>query len=610
MSQSAIASMNESNIACGAPKRRRWGSFRPLHLVIFWFVGWPLLSILLGAFYTLNAPTTRGVPVGIALAGNAAGMLYLVPEFLVSGIILFALSWIVYSVFPPAEAEPSRKYLFEPTIAFFGVSLGISLEFPGILNNSIFSPIQPLPLIAGWLVMFAFLLLLAALRNGLRHRNLMTVLAPVVIFVVFGWGLTRLPIAEPRDSVNKGSTVILGVDSMGLLSDIGPLYNFTRQSGGAWYERAVTPGLLTNAVWTAIVEHRPIHETGTTLIFQTPDWNRSPFQLVREARNHGYQTWSYFTGQNTIYIGSMGGFEYDHSGPMGWLDNATVGAKNGSIFVSFFASRLPRLPFSQIRRNQAGTYAFDLRSTVHSIFTRHEGSRPVFAVAHLGYLHDDCYPHFAELSSVERRLLLTARIDSLKDSGSEWQILPIQGDRLDLRNWKNRRIQSVIIDELRRSGFLEAANHNRLVILSDHGVRAGLTVDNFNNESYYRVPLITFGLPVRDVNTPISLLDISSLVGMEDHSSPEPADPVVEYVNFRGPFEYVGQIKAAKWTADGRITYRPGTENAYLNLLRSYSPYPLAPEQSAHQSQLGQAPSHRELSSTAKSPLHSAVPPQ
>src|SRR6185369_7690197 len=111
------------------------------------------------------------------------------------------------------------------------------------------------------------------------------------------------------------------------------------------------PGLLTNAVWTAILEHRPIHDTGTVLTFASPDWNRSPFQLVTEAKRKGYQTWSFFTGQNTIYAGSLAGFDHDRSGPMGWLHDATSAAKNGSIFVPFLVSRMPHLPFSRIRQN-------------------------------------------------------------------------------------------------------------------------------------------------------------------------------------------------------------------------------------------------------------------
>jgi hypothetical protein len=283
---------------------------------------------------------------------------------------------------------------------------------------------------------------------------------------------------------------------------------------------------------------------------------------------------------------------------MGWLDNATVAAKNGSIFVSFFASRLPKIPFSYVRRNQAGTYSYDLSAVVHNIFTDHDGPRPVFAISHLGYLHDDAYPRFAQLSSSERHLLLTAPIDSIVDSGSDWQIMPIKDDRLDLRNWKYQYVQRVITDEISKSGFLNAQNHNKLVILSDHGVRTGLTMQNFGNESYYRVPLITFGIPVRDVLKPISLLDIPSLVGIEDPTSPNPADPIVEYINFATTHDFVVEIGAAKWTADGRISYSSQTNTRALGMLKSYTPrWPF--QQSSLQA-TDQAGEHRVVSRTGR----------
>ncbi len=546
---------------------------RVIHLGLFWFVIWPFLSVILGAYYTINAPTTQVVSLGVAFTGVLVGSIYLIPEFLVTATIFFLLSWTLFRVFPPAEPQLNRRYMFEPAIAFVGLSLGISLEYPAILSNSIFTPIQSLPLLSGWAVMAGFLIVLAGLRNGLHRRNVATVLVPVSAFIAFGWGITQLPIAGQFKGVNRGSTVILGIDSMGLETDIDRLRTFAKENGGAFYEKAVTPGLLTNAVWTAMIEHRPVRETGVTLIFQNPDWNRSPFQLVKEAEQRGYQTWSYFTGQNTIYLGSIAGFNHDHSGPMGWLDNATVGAKNGSIFVSFVVSRLPHIPFARIRRNQAGTYAYDLRAVVHNIFSAHIGARPVFAVAHLGYIHDDAYPRMADLPERDRHLLLTARIEAIKDAGSDWQILPVEGDPIDLRTWKYQNVQQVITDEVRNSGFLDSKNQNRLVILSDHGIRGGLHNDNFAKERYFRVPLITFGVPVRDVHAPISLLDVPNLVGIEDPTMPRPAYPVVEYTNFQTSDEYGKEIGGAKWTADGRINLSTSVGNKYVGLLRSYDPY-------------------------------------
>jgi len=546
---------------------------RLAHLAWFWFVVYPLLTIVLGAYYTIDAPVTQVIPFSIALGGVFVGVLYLIPEFLVTAGILFLVSWLIFRIFPPAEQQLNRRYMFEPAIAFLGVCLGISLEYPAILSNPFFAPLQALPLLAGWLVMGSFLLLLAALRNGLHHRNLATVMVPVAAFITFGWGITQLPVyGQPKD-INRGSTVLLGIDSMSLQTDVAHLQKFGKETGGAFYEKAVTPGLLTNSVWPAIIEHRPVHATGTTLILQTPDWNRSPYNLVTEAKNRGYQTWSYITTQNTTYVGSMAGFDHDRSGPMGWLTNATVGAKNGSIFVSFFVSRLPHIPFSRIRRNQEGTYAFDLRAVVHNILTEHEGSRPVFTVAHIGYLHDEAYPRMDDLSKADRGKLLSTRIESIRDGGTDWQILAVEGDPIDLRNWKYQNVQRVVTSELQRTHFLDPQNNNRLVILSDHGIRGGLRNDNFADPKYYQVVLITFGVPARDVRQPISLLDISSLVGLQDPTMPGPAAPVVEYINWFTSDEYTKEIGSAKWGTDGRVTMSSSVDKKYLGLLRSYDPY-------------------------------------
>jgi hypothetical protein len=268
----------------------------------------------------------------------------------------------------------------------------------------------------------------------------------------------------------------------------------------------------------------------------------------------------------------MAGFDHDRSGPMGWLQFATAAAKNGSVIVPFIVSALPQLPLSRIPSNQAGTYAYDLRALVRSILSSRDGAKPVFAMAHLGYLHDEAYPRFADLPKSYRHTLLGARVHSLQDLSGDWQLPSEPDDLIDLNGWKTKNIQAVVTDEIGKSGFLDPHNQNRLLILSDHGLRWRLSNDYFDSEGFYHVPLITFGLPVRDLRQPISLLDIPSLVGFDDASLAGPAAPVVEYVNFSTMEEAESAVLAAKWTRDGRIDLTPDVTRKYLKLLKACHP--------------------------------------
>jgi hypothetical protein len=547
---------------------------RLFHLAVFWFAVWPIISVCTGAINLMENPTTREVPLWIALPGVSAGVLYLTPEFLISATILFLLSSIFFHLFRLEETTSKGCYFWEPAIAYVGLILGIALEFPAVLNNALFMPLRHTTLLCAYISISLVLIVLTLFRHGIDrpNRRLAYALIPCICFVISGWMLTKIPISGSSQIINRNSTVILGIDSLSWqMAD--RLRVLSDEHGGASYEHAITPGLLTNSVWTAIIEHRPVHHTGILLTFQSPDWSRSPYQLVREARKSGFQTWSFFTRQDTSYVGSIAGFDHNCSGPMGWLQDATSVAKNGSIFVPFIVSRLPLHHLLKIPPNQAGTYACDLRAVVRSILSSRDGAKPVFTVAHIGYLHDAAYPRFADLPKSYRSRLLGAQVNSLQDLGDDWQLPYVAGDVIDLRKWKVKHVQEVIAGEILNSGFLDQRNNNRLVLLSDHGNRSGLTNDNFGREDYYRVPLITFGLPARDIRIPISLLDIPNLIGLGDPSSAGPAAPAVEYVNISTREEFKTAVLGGSWKIDGRIEFKPDIKETHLRLLKAYNPF-------------------------------------
>jgi len=273
---------------------------------------------------------------------------------------------------------------------------------------------------------------------------------------------------------------------------------------------------------------------------------------------------------------------------MGWLKDATAGAKNGSILVPFLISRLPQLPFSEIVSNQEGTYAFDLHAEVRSILSSHKGTKPIFAVAHLVYLHDEAYPSFADLSSLERAALFLAPVHTIRDLSGDWQLPSTPDDRIGLNAWKVENVQAVITDEIRKTGFLDPQNHNRLILLSDHGDRWRLANDHFASPGYYSVPLITFGLPVRDVDRPISLLDVSSLAGLPDSSWTGPAAPVVEYSNLTTTEEFKQAVLEADWKLDGEINLGPEVIQKCQAILKAYDPYSPGKTEVAQQQELTQ----------------------
>ena len=133
--------------------------------------------------------------------------------------------------------------------------------------------------------------------------------------------------------------VILGLDSLSHADDLSTLRAWVRRERGAWYERAVTPGLLTNAVWASIMTGRPISDHGVFETFQslTPE----SATLIREASAQGYRTVSFFPDQLTCAVGSEAGFDRVQSGPVGWRQLVLPIVANSSILVPLVKPLLP-----------------------------------------------------------------------------------------------------------------------------------------------------------------------------------------------------------------------------------------------------------------------------
>jgi hypothetical protein len=306
------------------------------------------------------------------------------------------------------------------------------------------------------------------------------------------------------------------------------------------------------------------------MIYQSVDWSRSPFQLVRRASDSGCQTISFFSDQFTTYVGSTAGFDRIRSGPKGWLQLATAGLKDASVFLPVALPLLPRIPGARTPANQSGTFAFDLRREIDAILT--EGtSRCTFVAGHIDYLHQPLYPRYSDLTPSQRSIVHRSRVEALQDLSLDWQFPVIPGDELQLYSWKSRRLQDLLAQEIRATGYLEPSKKNRLVLFSDHGNRRALTGENFGKPQYHRVIFATFGIPARDPTLPISLLDISSMLGYSEPGR-EKADPIVEYTDVTGP-EWKQLMRSAKLLFNGRVLLDPGIVRRAGERLRAFRPY-------------------------------------
>ena len=550
---------------------------RAVPFAIFWFVGWPLNSVVMGAGDVLAQLFTSQASLTLALGGVAAGALHTIPETMASELVLYMVSLLVFTACDPSPQTHRALRLAEPALAYAALAAGIALEFPALLHHPLLAALQGLFVYQAYIVIFLLVALFSLALARLRRDGVaaMRYATAALALVLLGWGATAIPVERHRNIPGPGATVIVSLDSMSQAMNLSVLRQFSRAHGGVYYEHAVSPGLMTNSTWTAILMHRPVHATGVLLTFQSPDWSRSRYQLIAEARREGYETWSYFSDQSTCYVGALGGFDHNHSSPMGWLQFATVAFKNGSIFIPVIAARLPRMPFSRTPRNQAGTYAYDLRAALRAIFQTGSPSRRALVVAHIEYLHQTDFPAFSELTRRQRLAVLRSPLAGIQDFSAHWQYPGIPGDPIELYIWKVQHLQHVLTQELAASGFLERPQ-NRLVLFADHGIRYRLDNDNFGQPGYYNVPLITFHVEARDPQAPISTVSISELLGFADPDHPQ-AKPVVEYANISGIDEYKNAVVTAKWQRDGRIDFRPEVTQKYYQELKAYRPYGNAP---------------------------------
>jgi hypothetical protein len=512
------------------------------------------------------------VPLGSASAAALAGVALTAGDLLVAGSIVFGVSWMIFNRLGRGELEgrhPSARLALEPALTFGAVVCGAALWYPGLLGEPAFAPLGGLPAAATVLLIAAGVTAGAGVTGRFGSRRRLAAL-------LLGFGIVS-PAAGMLAAGIEGrlgqrpEMVVLGIDSLSYRDGLDPFRGWVESERGTWYERAVAPGLMTNAVWTSILTMEPVRQHGVFHTFQRFP-ARTTAAFMAAARDRGYRTVGYFPDQSTCAVGAEAGFEENRSGPVGWRQLLLPIVANSSVLVPLTRPALPGWWPSPLAANQAGSFTYDLRRDLRAILNGGRAGQRTLVAAHLTYLHLPAYPRSVDLSWPELRRTWAAPSRALRDRGLDWQDREMPGDPLPLRRWKLAYLRRAIASELRATGYL--ASGRPLVLFSDHGDRVGLTPRTFAEARYYHVLLATFGLPPRRPDAPTSLVDIGALVGFSDGR----AEPAVEFA-VAPPAMWPALVTSARLRWSGAVDLDDGMLAAVARQLRRHAPWPASPPQ-------------------------------
>ena len=531
---------------------------------------WPLVSLLMAAVEIQELPYYAVSPTQ-ALSGAAAGVVVLAPDFLVVGLLALLVSTMSFGTLAAhgfLTAGSRRAVAAEPVLLFLAAFFGIAVCYPTVVAHPVLTfahgyPALPVTLGLGVAAAASALARADGWRGG--------VVAAVTLMI--GLGLPQ-PVLRGWIHAPSGSgqapLVVLGLDSLSHSDDLTALRALGARHGGTWYTHAVTPGLLTNAVWTSILLARPVREHGIFHTFQT--FPAASDTLVTRARSAGFRTVSVFPDQITCAVGSQAGFDEDRSGPVGWRQLATQLVENASLLLPVVRPILPQRVLSAVPANHAGTFTYDLDRELDSIFGEGDQGGRALLVSHLTYLHHPRFPSYRELTRSERRGVWWTPAGEVRDWSFDWQNRHVSSGGLDLRHWKVHRLTTAVAAAIERTGFLGAERGGQLLLLSDHGDRVGLTPDTFWKADYHHVPLLTVGLPARsDPDAPVSLLDVANLVGLAPDELPH--DPAVEFM-LQAPSQWPEFIRSIKLDWKGSVSFDPTLLAQVFHDLRLHRPWP------------------------------------
>ena len=541
-------------------KRPVYATRLSAHVVVATVV-WPLLTVL-GSTITLMNQPYFSVDDSVALKAAVAGLAFSLPVMVLTGIMVFGLSALIFSRLGPDMSAGNfgfARLTVEPLLTFTSIVAGIAVSYPAVLGAPLFAPLATLPGAAVILLLFAVVAVgsLLVAKSGKRIR-----LATVLIAV----GLSSstpimLRAALERFTGHPSDVVLLGLDSLSQHDDVAALKSWTRANHGAWYEYPVAPGLLTNAVWSSILTMTPV---STHRVFHTFERLSEPSAFLSAARTIGYHTVAVFPDQLTCAVGSRSGFDEDRSGPVGWRQLLLPIVANNSFLLPIVQPLFPRMSSPA---NLAGTFTYDVRREIRGILRAGSRGRRTMVAAHLTYTHLAAYPATRDLSWTERWAVFRAPARLIEDRSFDWQDVDRPTDPIQLQKWKLNFLEKVIREEVDSARHLESGRE--LIIFSDHGHRRGLSVENFHDARYHHVVLATFGRPARCVNAPISLIDIASLLGLSETR----AEPVVEFA-MAPPNMWPELMRSARFEWAGDVVLDATLLRQIFDGLLSRKPWP------------------------------------
>ena len=545
-------------------KRRLQTPSRVLaHLAVI-LVGWPLFTIVAGAAELKRLPH-YDMSWLQALAASAFAVGLFGADVLLVGAVCVVGSVRLFRIVAPFDYGSSWGLLCGEAVTFLlAIFCGACVWFPTLLSAAVVAPLDYVPaaLLFAGLATLTLAMVTVRVPSG-RGRRLRLALALAAI-----GGITpALHLAA--NAVPRGGTpadvVVLGLDSLSHHDDVAPLDRWVSERGGVWYERPVTPALVTNAVWASIMMRQPVREHGVFHVFQHLPEGRAP--LLRAAHAAGYYTVGMFSDQLTAAVGEQAGFDENRSGPLGWRQLILPAIANGSVLLPLVKPMLPAWWPSPAPANHAGTYTYDPGREIHDVLTAGGDGRRTLVMAHMTYIHVTAFPRWVDLTWPERWAVVTARARGLRDRSFHWQDEDRASDAIRLHRWKPAHLQQLVASVVDRTGFLE--HGGRLIVFSDHGDRARLSYESFIEERYHRVVLASVGLPARPPEAPISLIDLGSLAGFE---SMPPAEPRVEF-SITPPEVWPQLIASAGlgWSGEVRLDERL-LRGGFLEL-RQYDPW-------------------------------------
>ena len=533
------------------------------HAVVI-LVFWPLLTIVSATVEARLVPYVAK-PWLLAAAGSTVGVFLLLPDFLLIGFGLLVLSVLIFSWLGRGRGDrvvPFRRLCLEPLSMAVAIYCGACVWYPTLLSHATMVVFWTLPSAAvlGLFLFVGFYLVYDVAPRGRRLR-----LAFVLVALGAVMPAISMVVTAARTSGRPSEMVLLGLDSISQTDDVGALREFVASQDGAWYERAVAPGLLTNAVWASVMTMKPVREHGVFQTFQS--FPAGDARLVENARAAGFYTVSVFSDQLTCAIGSQAGFDEDRSSPIGWRQLALTIVQNSSVFLPLFRPIAAQIPWSAVPVNHAGTFTYDLDRELRGILMSGATDRRTFVAAHLTYLHMAAYPSVRDLSWYELSRVARARAGSLRDRTFWWQDMDEPTDPIPLHRWKLARLQQAITTAVTGTRFVE--NGGQLLVFSDHGDRVGLTSKTFRDARYHHVVLASIGLPDDGVERPRSLADIGSLLGLAPASA---SDPVVAFADLpESLWPKLAATAQLRWS--GQIAPDPGLLGLIFKDLQSYRPW-------------------------------------